>query len=86
MQLNVLAPSPASVYTHACVHTLFLVGRSDVSEMGLEEIASWCVPLLLLAYCTDGMGCGHALKGFAWAPPALALPQQSFFLGSVIFV
>ena len=40
MQLNVLTPSPASVYTHMRAHTLFLVGGSEVSEMGLEEIAS----------------------------------------------
>lgn len=74
VQLNVLTPSSASAYTHTRAHTLFLVGGSDVSEMGLEEIASWCVPLLLLAYRADGTGSGHAVKGFAWAPPALALP------------
>jgi len=53
---------------------LFLLGGSDVSEIGLEEAASRCVSLLLLAYCVGGTGCGHALKGFAWAPPGLAIP------------
>lgn len=33
---------PATVCTQTCAHTLFLAGGSDVSEVGLEEIAFPC--------------------------------------------
>lgn len=40
VQLNVPC---YSVYTNMCTHTLFLAGGSDVSEVGLEEIAFPCL-------------------------------------------